>query len=1084
MLLGRIASEEVWHRPDDREIAATGQARETYVINHSIFTRSLRDSTALRALTLLGAGVAATSLFVAPASAQTAPTPAPSSSDDQNVDTRDDIVVTGSLIARRVDSETPSPVTTLTSDTLDKRGINTAADAVQLLSANGAGTIGQGWNTGSNFATGANAPSLRGLTVQSTLTIFDGLRMAPYPLADDGHRNFVDLNTIPDAIIDRVEVLRDGASSTYGADAVAGVINIITKKEIKGLYLNGSAGISQKGDAGEQRLDATFGYGDLKEQGFNFYVNAEYQKNDPLWARDRGYPYNTSDLSGICNDAGVCMRDLRQFGISKNGKLTTGSTIVPLYREYNTAPVTLVDPLGVSHTFAAGTIATGPYTLAPGAGGCGNLNSVTLTSAQQQQVTPWSPIKDDNGVITGYNSTGVSYSGGTYAPTQCQQDLRSDYSQLLPAQERLGFATRFTANIGSRAQLYAMGNYYQVRTKTLLSPLGFAGQTTPPGSVLYSPVLLPVYVCATGSFTPGASPFDNGCNAGNGVLNPNNPYAAQGQLARLLGRYDQPRRIESKSRALRAAIGIDGSFGDNWNYSANFTASNTQLDIIQSNYLIPSRLMDVIANGTYNFINPSANSQAVRDYIAPVNRTRSTSDLWQAQATLAKDLFTLPGGPLQAAVGVSYRHESIDNPSANPQNDAHPYDRYYGVNSVGAAGSRNVKSAFFEINAPLLDMLEINGSGRYDSYSSGQSNFSPKIGAKFSPIKEFALRGTWSKGFRIPSFNEAYGLPTTGYITFQLDPSIPAQAAFIAAHGGNSYATNQYSVGLTATGNPTLKPEKSTSWTLGAIFEPIKRVSFTVDYWNIKVKDLIGGVDYSGIPDLYYANNGAVNIPGVTVRPQLADPANPQALALLGFIEYSFQNADEQQVSGIDFGMNAQFNLGSNIKLTSVFDASYLIKFEKRFDSGAVQRYDGTLSPCDVTSCSGAPKWRANWQNTIEVGPASFTLTAYYTGGYDLASIDYGGVKGDCAGSVGASVVTYTDGTPVLCSASPTWNADFSASYEISKKFTIYANVLNVFGLKAPFDPSGGYSIGQYNPAWASSNVLGRYFRVGAKVHF
>ncbi len=101
------------------------------------------------------------------------------------------------------------------------------------------------------------------LTVQSTLTIFDGLRMAPYPLADDGHRNFVDLNTIPAAIVDRIEVLKDGASSTYGADAIAGVVNVIMKKEVTGIHLNASAGISDRGDGAEQRIDATVGYGSL-----------------------------------------------------------------------------------------------------------------------------------------------------------------------------------------------------------------------------------------------------------------------------------------------------------------------------------------------------------------------------------------------------------------------------------------------------------------------------------------------------------------------------------------------------------------------------------------------------------------------------------------------------------------------------------------------------------------------------------------------------------------------------------------------------------------------------------------------------
>ena len=151
-----------------------------------------------------------------------------SSEDEEEVSADEPIVVTGSIL-RRTNTEAPSPVTVLSAETLEERGINTVADAVQRLSANGAGTITQGWNTGFNFASGANAPALRGLTVQSTLSISDGLRMAPYPLADDGQRNFVDLNTIPNAVVERIEVLRDGASSTYGADAIAGVINIIPK---------------------------------------------------------------------------------------------------------------------------------------------------------------------------------------------------------------------------------------------------------------------------------------------------------------------------------------------------------------------------------------------------------------------------------------------------------------------------------------------------------------------------------------------------------------------------------------------------------------------------------------------------------------------------------------------------------------------------------------------------------------------------------------------------------------------------------------------------------------------------------------
>ncbi|RYE50514.1 MAG: TonB-dependent receptor, partial [Rhizobiaceae bacterium] len=342
------------------------------------------------------------------------------------------------------------------------------------------------------------------------------------------------------------------------------------------------------------------------------------------------------------------------------------------------------------------------------------------------------------------------------------------------------------------------------------------------------------------------------------------------------------------------------------------------------------------------------------------------------------------------------------------------------MNAVGAIGSRNVKSAFFEVNAPILPQFEVNASGRYDDYSSGQSNFSPKIGAKFTPIQQLAIRGTYSKGFRIPSFNEAFGLPTTGYVTRQLATTTPGYAAFVASHGGNAYATGQFPIGQTSIGNAALNPEKSTSWTLGAIFEPIRNVSFTIDYFNIKVKDLIANATYD-INDVfaqyYGSGTGTVNIPGITVLPAQPDINFPAALPQIGFIQAAFANTDSQNVSGLDFGANARIPLFDGVTLTSSFEASLTLKFNRVFP-GRVEEYVGTLSPCDVTSCSGAPKWRGSWQNTIQTGGTTATVTAYYTSGLDLASIDYGGTKGDCTGSIGASIVTYEDGvTPVACSS-------------------------------------------------------------------
>jgi iron complex outermembrane receptor protein len=280
----------------------------------------------------------------------------------------EEVVVTGSIL-RRTDAETPSPVTVLSAETLEERGINTVSEAIQRLSANNAGTIQQGWNTGFNFASGANAPALRGLTVQSTLSVADGLRIAPYPLADDGQRNFVDLNTVPSAIVERIEVLRDGASSTYGADAIAGVVNVITKKEIQGLHFGGSTAISQDGGGDENRFDLTWGYGDLESQGYNFYVSAEYQKQDPLWARERGYPFNTQDLQRICGPSGSCMTNLNWNGVTAETGAFNGLFSIP--------GVALARPI----TTAAGVAGAGRYQYVNPTAGCREWPTISITAA-------------------------------------------------------------------------------------------------------------------------------------------------------------------------------------------------------------------------------------------------------------------------------------------------------------------------------------------------------------------------------------------------------------------------------------------------------------------------------------------------------------------------------------------------------------------------------------------------------------------------------------------------------------------------------------------------------------------------------
>jgi iron complex outermembrane recepter protein len=867
------------------------------------------------------------------------------------------------------------------------------------------------------------------------------MRSAVYPLADDGYRNFVDINTIPDSIIDRIEVLADGASSTYGADAVAGVVNVIIKKQITGLHLNASEGISQQGDAAEQRFDATYGYGKLNEQGFNIYVNGEYQNNDAQYLNSRGAPYGTANHSNICGPSNgnnpaipagttTCMQNGILNGIQANG--TYGgfqATTTPFVRPYS----------------AGGTT---QWQMLNPAAGCGTLPSATLTLSQMA-ANPTAPA------------------------TVCQQDLTNQYYEYSPRIQRIGANLRATVNVGSRAQAYAMFNFYETKTwNTTGAPESFDGITAAGGTQVTVTPILPVYVCPRGTTVA--------CTSSNGTLNPNNPFAAQGEQALLSGLYSQPTEVDTDARTFRYSAGISGSFGDGWNYNFDATHSEVDLTTTDYNYINAQNLLNVIADGSYNFVNPGANSAAENQYVSPAVTTNSVSLMTQVQGTLAHSFYQLPGGPLQVAVGASWRRESVDDPSSNPENDANPYDRYYGINSVGVIGSRDVESVFYEVDAPILSSLDLKTSGRYDSYSSGQSNFSPKFEAQFSPIKQIKLRGTFTKGFTIPSFNEAYGFPTTGYVSTQVDATTASGKAFQTAHNNDAYSTQTYEYGETTLSNPNLLPETSTQYTLGAVLQPTKFLTFTLDYYHIKINNLIIAADCSAAVSNYYAG---ISTAGCSTTAGVADPNYPNAQALLGTVTSTYINADSEISKGLDFTGTARIPLGHGIRLTSTLSASYLMYLGVDMD-GVEQRYDGSLSPCNISSCSGSPKWRGNWQNTLDFnGKATLSATVNYTGGYSLESTDIGGTQGNCLGSIGASVVTYSDGaTPVSCRTGAFVDVDLTASVKIADKFTLYTNILNLFNAAPPFDPSAGYSMYMFNPAWAGAGFMGRYFRVGVKI--
>jgi len=201
------------------------------------------------------------------------------------------VEVTGSSI-KRTEAEAAGSVQVLTRDDIEKTGQTTALGI--LTSAAAIDTDLNSATSGSgSFATGASGVSMRGLTKVSTLVLVNGRRIAPYGLADGAQENFTNLDAIASDAIERIEILKDGASAIYGSDAIAGVVNIILRKDFQGARLRGQYGEAQHfPDARNRHLSAIVGFGDIARHGFNTYLTAEAYKRDAYSQGDirRFYP--------------------------------------------------------------------------------------------------------------------------------------------------------------------------------------------------------------------------------------------------------------------------------------------------------------------------------------------------------------------------------------------------------------------------------------------------------------------------------------------------------------------------------------------------------------------------------------------------------------------------------------------------------------------------------------------------------------------------------------------------------------------------------------------------------------------------
>ncbi|TFW20062.1 TonB-dependent receptor [Massilia arenosa] len=320
------------------------------------------------------------------------------------------VEITGSSI-RRVDAETALPVQTIKREDIDKSGVTTAAELLRNLSANTAPlSDGASITDGTSGQRGFNGANLRGLGVSSTLVLLNGRRLANF--ASPGDNAGVDLNNIPAGAIQRVEVLKDGASAIYGTDAIGGVINFITRKDYKGVDLSASAAATQEGGAGKKTLSLSGGVGDLGRDRFNLMGVLDLQRLDSLRSSQRDF---------------IKERPL--------------ATTLPALMSSNTFPANLdISSAQRNALIAAGLLPAG---------------------ATRTRVNPSAP--DCNPPANVFAPQGP---GG---PLACSYDYMED-TEIYPESKKFGFVGRATFQLNEDNQLFAELVQSQAKTRYVLSP--------------------------------------------------------------------------------------------------------------------------------------------------------------------------------------------------------------------------------------------------------------------------------------------------------------------------------------------------------------------------------------------------------------------------------------------------------------------------------------------------------------------------------------------------------------------------------------------------------------------------------------
>ncbi len=1054
--------------------------------------RRLRFVPKPSALFLALAALPSLSLVAQEAPPSTTPAPTAAAGKSDEVVQMDAFAVTGSNIVR-MDSEKVLPVTQLNNDAMDARNalqpINmiTALPEVDGVPANESNTGGAGQR--GDIAT----VNMRGIGSQFTLLLLDGRRLTPHPIISVS--NFSpNANQYPNQGIDHIDVLRDGASSIYGTDAVAGVINYVMKRDFTGNEFKIRFAEPQHSSGSQVETTLTVGR-DLDSGKGHVVVTADYIYREALFASDRSF-------SAFGDHSSQAPYPLNVETSAYNG--LGANPVWPIFYKGANGYTTFQSsngPYGIANPPTTSTMYFYPVASATAA--------PTLTSTAPSKITtPW-----------------------------FYENLNSS-QMILPRTNRENVFVILDHDIVGSVQAFSDMSFYHSRSTLERQPQSLSA----PGSEYYK------FMSIDNPFNPFGSAFydPNGAN-GKAVGTPTALTIASRELIE-----EGNEHIEVNDGLYRMVGGLKGKIGNTWSWESALLYSRAEATDIShetresalatalgatttATAYNPFGYNFAVVNGVVTPTTPYANPQSVVQGMLAEWRHEGFSSIGSIDAKASGEILQLWSGPWSAAFGGEFRKEAFGDHRAPyaglnpPGSDLDPLNNDFVTASAkpNSEGNRKITSFYAETVLPLVapknniigvNSLESTGSVRFERYSDFGNTTRPKVGINYKPFDFLMIRASFNEGFSAPSLPLVFYGTQTGVDT-QPGTVDPYRQAVTGLPG-------QYVAQGETLANSGLKPSTSIGKSAGAVldvpFKFLKGLSFTADYWQINQQNLIGTFPTSstvimaadqlalqqytqqqlaaGVPiNSINAGSGVTGYHGsaniVRFAPTVSDLAAfaaynatvppSQQLAAVGTVNYriqTYENLSAGYSDGWDLGMNYDFPKTAWGKFSFNSEWSYLMR---NIQLVPVTGANPVIT--DLMNTGGITRWRGTSTLTWRMGKWEADIGAYYIGKYQdgstITAAQYlaAGSPKDIERQFSAGVYSYhpiIDDT-LSYNVGMSYKFDHNASIWV-KDTTFRFGVINLLDEKPPLASGNlGFDTGVYNQL-----AIGRDFTFELTRHF